>query len=292
MKARALSRPPSGARVLRRVPPPARSLRRWTTEKLARFGRKSWLVSVPREDSLARASGQGGIGGTAIHRATLVFDLDGTIADTAADLIDAANAALIAEGFRPASAEAIRRGVGYGARPMLDHALRSSGQSADDAQLKRLAERLVQHYEDHIAIKTRLFPGFLETALELRGQGARLALCTNKLDRLVTKLVSALRIAPLFDAKAGRDAFPFHKPDPRHITELVARAGGALPFAIMIGDSEADIAAARGAGIPVFAVRFGYAAVPPDELGADAILRGFEELPDLVGAFLPVGRAA
>ena len=243
-----------------------------------------------REGLLAcRASSQGGQNwGATIHRATIVFDLDGTIADTAADLIDEANAALIAEGFRPARADVIRRGVGYGARTMLDHALSSSGQSADGAQFGRLTERLVQHYEEHIANKTRLFPGFLETANQLRGRGVRFALCTNKLDRLVTKLLSALRIATLFDAKAGRDTFPFHKPDPRHITELVSRAGGALPFAIMIGDSEADIAAARGAGIPVLAVRFGYAAVAPEDLGADAILDGFEDLPDLIGAFLPV----
>ncbi len=229
--------------------------------------------------------------GKTIHRATIVFDLDGTIADTAADLIDAANAALVAEGFRPATSAAIRLGVGYGAKAMLDHALRSTGESADAAQMKRLAERLVQHYEDHIAIKTRLFPGFLETADQLRRRGARVALCTNKLDRLVTKLLSALRIAALFDAQAGRDTYPFHKPDPRHITELVSHAGGTLPFAIMIGDSEADIAAARGAGIPVLAVRFGYAAVPPEDLGADAILNRFEDLPDLIGALLPVSAA-
>ena len=119
------------------------------------------------------------IGGKTIHRATIVFDLDGTIADTAADLIDAANAALMAEGFRPASADAIRRGVGYGAKAMLDHALSSSGQSADTAQFAQLTGRLVQHYEEHIANKTRLFPGFLETANQLRGRGARFALCTT-----------------------------------------------------------------------------------------------------------------
>ncbi len=178
--------------------------------------------------------------------------------------------------------------MGYGAKAMLDHALGSSGQVADASQKVRLAERLVRHYEEHIAVKTRLFPGFFEAANELRGRGAKFALCTNKLDRLVAKLLPALGATQLFDAKAGRDTFPFHKPDPRHITELVSRAGGALPFAIMIGDSEADIAAARGAGIPVFAVRFGYAAIPPEDLGADAILERFEDLPDLIGAYLPV----
>ena len=173
---------------------------------------------------------------------------------------------------------------------MLRSALASAGRDADAAQIQRLAERLVAHYEEHIAIKTRLFPGFIETANQLRGQGSKLALCTNKLERLVTKLLSALGAGALFDAIACRDTYPFHKPDPRHVTELVLRAGGELPLTIMIGDSEADVAAAKGAGIPVLAVRFGYAAVPPEKLGADAILDRFEELPDLIEAFLPVKR--
>lgn len=226
------------------------------------------------------------MGEQVIHRATLVFDLDGTIADTAADLIDAANVALVAEGFAPAGPDAIRRGVGYGAVAMLDHALASTGQTADFTQKQRLAERLVAHYEEHIAIETRLFPGFLEAARLLSGGGARLVLCTNKRDKLVRRLLGALGIATLFDATAGRDTFPFHKPDPRHISELVSMAGGSLARAIMIGDSEADVAAARGAGIPVVAVRFGYAAVPPEDLGADAILDSFEDLPSLVDSFL------
>jgi phosphoglycolate phosphatase len=226
--------------------------------------------------------------GAPIHRATIVFDLDGTIADTADDLIDAANAALIAEGFAPAPPEAIRRGAGYGAKAMLRCALGATGEAASEERAKRLAERLVAHYEEHIAVKSRLFPGFLETAQKLRAQGAKLVLCTNKLERMAAKLLPALGAAGLFDAQAGRDTFPFHKPDPRHITELVAGVGGALDFAIMIGDSENDVAAARGAGIPVLAVSFGYAAAPAGELGADAILNRFEELPALLEAFLPL----
>lgn len=254
----------------------------------AAFGRKCLVCARDWEGSARR---RGATKGAVIHRTTIVFDLDGTIADTAGDLIDAANAALASEGFSPAPAEAVRRGVGYGAQAMLDHALRFSGQTAGVDQRKRLAEKLVRHYEDHIAVKTRLFPGFIETAKLLRAQGARIALCTNKLDRLMTKLLAALDIAALFDAKAGRDTFAFHKPDPRHITELVLRAGGSLAFAVMVGDSEADVAAARGAGVPVFAVRFGYAAVMPEELGADAILDAFEQLPALLGSFLPVERS-
>jgi phosphoglycolate phosphatase len=169
---------------------------------------------------------------------------------------------------------------------MLRSALASLDGDADAAQLRRLADRLVAHYEEHIAVKTRLFPGFLETAHEFRRRGARLALCTNKQERLMTRLLLALDIGALFDAKAGRDTFPFHKPDPRHIVEVVARAGGELRFSVMVGDSEADIAAARGAGIPALAARFGYAAAPAESLGADAVFDSFEQLPGLIGPFL------
>jgi phosphoglycolate phosphatase len=218
---------------------------------------------------------------------TAVFDLDGTVADTAADLIEAANAALATEGLGPASAGAIKKGVGYGAKAMLQSAIISLGRKTDTEQLSRLSARLVTHYEENIAAKTRLFPGFNEAAADLREAGIKLALCTNKRERLTLRLLSELGIGSLFDAMACGDTFPFHKPDPRHITELVRIAGGELSAAIMVGDSEADIAAARGAGIPVIATAFGYAAVPAGELGADAVMQHYAELTDLIRVLLP-----
>lgn len=216
----------------------------------------------------------------------IVFDLDGTIADTAGDLIDAANAALAAEGFGLAPAEAIKKRVGYGAKAMLESALAASGYDAGPAQMLRLTAKLVAHYEENIAAKTQLFPGFPEVAERLKLQGAKLALCTNKQERLTRRLLPALGIGSLFDAVAGGDTFPFRKPDPRHISELVRLAGGELSAAVMVGDSEADVAAARAAGIPVIATGFGYASAPARELGADAVMNRFEELPALIGVFL------
>jgi phosphoglycolate phosphatase len=217
----------------------------------------------------------------ALQGATIVFDLDGTVADTAADLIGATNAALAAEGLGAASAEAIKPGVGYGTKAMLRAALASLQREADEAQLQRLSERLVAHYEDHIAERTTPFPGFAGAAAALRDDGASLVLCTNKRERLAVKLLAALGIDSLFDAVAGGDTFPFHKPDPRHITELVHQVGGTTAAALMVGDSEADMAAAQQAGIPAIAVRFGYAAVPAEKLGASAIIGHFTELPEL-----------
>jgi phosphoglycolate phosphatase len=222
--------------------------------------------------------------------ATIVFDLDGTVADTAGDLIDAANAALAAEGFPLAHADAIKSGVGYGSRAMLRAALASNGHEADAAQMRRLADRLVAYYEENVATKTRLFPGFGDAAHRLRLGGTKLALCTNKRERLALKLLSALGIGELFEAVAGGDTFSFQKPDPRHITELVRLAEGDLAMTLMVGDSEADVGAAKAAGIPAVAVRFGYASVPAEDLGADAVMNHFDELPALVNALLPAVR--
>lgn len=218
---------------------------------------------------------------------TIVFDLDGTIADTAADLIDAANVALAAEGLGQASADAISKSVGHGAIAMLQSAVASLGREADAEQLRRLSDTLVAHYEQNIAAKTRLYPGFASVAHALRFSGARLALCTNKRERLTLRLLSALGIGPLFDAVAGGDTFPFHKPDPRHILELVRLAGGEPSAAVMVGDSEADAGAARAARIPFIAAAFGFASAPAAALCADAVLHHFEELPALIGALLP-----
>jgi phosphoglycolate phosphatase len=218
---------------------------------------------------------------------TAVFDLDGTIADTAGDLADAANAALISEGFAAVPAAAIAKSAGDGRRAMLQSALAAGGYSADAEQMLRMSERFMAHYEENIARKTQLFPGFADAAGLLRACGAKLVLCTNKRERLAAKLISALRIGGIFEAVAGGDTFAFHKPDPRHISELVLLAGGVLSAAVMVGDSQADAGAAKAAGVPFIAVSFGYALVPASELGADAVLNHFDELPALIGSLLP-----
>jgi phosphoglycolate phosphatase len=217
---------------------------------------------------------------------SVIFDLDGTIADTAPDLVDAANAALAADDIGPAPAEAIKARVGYGARAMLQSGIEALGLESDPEQLRRLSEKLVSHYEQNIAGKTKLFPGFEDAAACLRARGAKLLLCTNKRTRLTSPLLPLLGIGSLFDAIACGDTFPYHKPDPRHITSLVETAGAGVSGAIMVGDSEVDGAAARAAGIPFVAVSFGYAGVPLSELCADAIIDHYSELPALIGHLL------
>lgn len=222
-----------------------------------------------------------------LQGATVVFDLDGTIADTSGDLVVATNAALAGEALPPAKPENILPAVGYGTKAMLRAALSSIGHTADQPQMDRLSGLLLSYYEDNIAVKTTLFPGFLETAQDLARSGAKLALCTNKREKFALKLLSALEIQPLFAAIAGGDTFAFHKPDGRHVTELVSLVGGDLTRAVMVGDSEADVAAAKAAGIPVIAVRFGYAGVPADSLGANTVIDRFSELSSAIVALLP-----
>ncbi len=221
--------------------------------------------------------------------ATIVFDLDGTIADTAPDLIVAANAAFASEGFPEASQEAIKRGVGYGTKAMLSSGLAATGAQASHEQMDRMAATLVAYYEDRICEGTKLFPGFTDAALALLKNDCILAVCTNKIERLASKLLKALGVANLFAAVAGGDTFGYHKPDPRHITQLIAKAGGRVDHAVMVGDSEADVAAAKAAAVPVIAVAFGYATGSVQALGADAILHQYRDLVSTLPPLLKLG---
>ena len=174
--------------------------------------------------------------------ATIVFDLDGTLVDTAPDLTNALNDALIRRGHAPVAAEVIRGAVGRGARVMIETALGMAGIEDDVDQM--LAEFLA-HYEANIAAESRPFPGAVDCArAPHRQRGARLAVCTNKRESLSRKLLQELRLSTHFAAIAGRDTFPVSKPDPGHLTGTIALAAGNPSRALMIGDSEFDFAAA------------------------------------------------
>ena len=213
---------------------------------------------------------------------TLVLDLDGTLADTAPDLGATLNVILAQEGLDPVPLDNIRSMIGAGARPLLERGLAANGKAPPSAHLDALFARFLSHYEANIALKTRLFPG-AETALQcfLR-DGWRLAVCTNKLESLSLALMRALGIAECFAAVCGGDTFRFKKPDPRHLTATIARAGGDPATAVMVGDSSTDIATARAAGVPVVAVDFGYTETPVARLLPDAVISHFDELYEAV----------
>jgi phosphoglycolate phosphatase len=210
-----------------------------------------------------------------LKNATIVFDLDGTLVDTAPDLTNALNEVLTRRGHPRVSLATIRAAVGRGARIMIEEALRMAGTKDDVDQM--LAEFLV-YYEANIAAESRPFPGAVAALERLSSCGAKLAVCTNKREHLSRKLLQALQLEGYFAALAGRDTFAVAKPDPRHLTGVIALAGGDPRCAVMVGDSDIDIRAAQSAGVPSILVSFGYSPPPPEGPVPDAVIDRFEEL--------------
>lgn len=217
---------------------------------------------------------------------TVVFDLDGTIADTAPDLIRATNDALEEAGYPHATETAIRPAVAFGARAMVTAALRSLGHEPEQAEIDRLTESMVRFYVDDIAAGTALFPGFAGALDELERRGARAGLCTNKREAPARKLLAELGVLHRFKGLAGGDTHPFRKPDPRHVLAVVEAAGGDPGHAVMVGDTDVDVAAAHAGGMPVIAVEFGYGSIPAEELGAEAVISHFSQLVPRLGDIL------
>jgi phosphoglycolate phosphatase len=213
-------------------------------------------------------------------RPTLVLDLDGTLVDTASDLVATLNAILAAENLPPVELQHALTMVGHGARAMLAKATQSAGEATDDTRLDDLFERFIDHYSRHLADTSRPFPGAPEALDRFTAAGWRLAICTNKLEGLSRSLLEQLHLAGRFAAIAGQDTFSVRKPDPGHLIETIRLAGGDPRRAVMVGDSEVDIRTAKAAGIPVVAVSFGYSALPIGDLGADVVIDRFDALYD------------
>jgi len=213
---------------------------------------------------------------------TLVLDLDGTLVDTAGDLVATLNAIVQTEGLAPVPLDAAVTMVGHGARVMLESAFSAQGQRLAPGRLDALTARFLVHYGEHIAETSRPFPG-AEAALDrFATAGWRLAVCTNKHEAPAKKLLGLLGLAKRFAAITGQDTFGFRKPDPRHLTETIRLAGGAEGNAVMVGDSLTDVDTAIAARVPVIAVAFGYSAIPVAELGASRVIAHFDELWDAV----------
>ncbi|WP_246668145.1 MULTISPECIES: HAD hydrolase-like protein [Bradyrhizobium] len=214
----------------------------------------------------------------------VVFDLDGTLVDTAPDLIAALNHVLDREGLRPVPLAAARNMIGAGARKLLERGLEVEGRAASIGDLDRLTKDFVDYYAEHIVDGSRPFDG-LEGALDrLEAKGHRFAVCTNKLEWLSKLLLDRLGLTKRFAAICGADTFGIAKPDPTFLRETVARAGGRLPGAIMVGDAGPDVGVARRAQVPVIGVDFGYTDVPMTELKPDRLISHMRDLPDAVGS--------
>ena len=205
----------------------------------------------------------------------VIFDLDGTLADTALDLAAALNHALEKMGRAPVPAEEVRTMVGHGARALLRQGLAATGE-VSEALVEEGFPFFLEYYEAHIADHSCPYDGAEAALDQLDALGVRRAICTNKLEGLTHSLVAALGWQDRFDAIVGGDTLPQRKPDPAPVHEAIARAGGGR--AAFVGDSINDTEAARAAGIPCVALTFGFSDRPADQLGATALIDHYDQL--------------
>jgi phosphoglycolate phosphatase len=207
----------------------------------------------------------------------LIFDLDGTLIDSAPDLRAALNGMLCERGRAPLSLPQVRRMIGDGAAALVSRALAESG--LDSSEAANALPRFLQLYEADAVRLTRPYPGVPETLAALRRRGYRTAICTNKPQHATHTVLEGLGLSSLFDGIAGGDRFAVRKPDPGHLLGLIGALGARAEAAAMIGDNENDAAAAHAAGIPLVLMLYGYARVDPASLAADALLDDFADLP-------------
>lgn len=211
---------------------------------------------------------------------TIIFDLDGTLVETAPDLVATLNIVLASEGMAPVPYEIARNYVGGGAKLMIARGIEAEGRTVDDATLDRMFADFIAYYAANVAVHSRPYPGLTEALDKLSERGWRFAVCTNKLEHLSVLLLNELNLTHRFEAICGQDTFGIQKPDPEILRRTIAAAGGDMRQSIMIGDSETDILTARAAGIPVIAVDFGYSERPVSEYGPDRLISHFAQLPD------------
>jgi phosphoglycolate phosphatase len=223
---------------------------------------------------------------------TLVFDLDGTLVDTAPDLITALNYVLDREGLPPVPMASARNMIGAGARKLIERGLEAEGRNVTPADMDRMTADFIAYYAAHIAVESRPFEG-LEDALDLfAAQGHRLAVCTNKLEWLSRRLLDQLGMTRRFAAICGADTFGVQKPDPTIFRETVARAGGQVAASIMVGDAGTDVGVARRAGVPVIGVSFGYTDVPIADLKPDRLIHHMRDLPEAADSLMTASALA
>jgi phosphoglycolate phosphatase len=188
----------------------------------------------------------------------LIFDLDGTLVDTAPDLHAATNHVLGLIDRPPISMGELRAFVGHGAMNLIERGVNATGKAVDAETLKRLHKTFLEYYGDNISTHSVVFDGLLDVLEQAQSAGLKMGVCTNKVEKLSFKLLTELGMMQKFGSLVGGDTLPVMKPDPAPLREAITRLGIAPSNAMMIGDSETDIRTAQNAGLPVLAVTFGY----------------------------------
>lgn len=214
----------------------------------------------------------------------ILFDLDGTLIDSAPDLAAATDHVLAAHGRPLVGLAGVRHMVGDGARALIERGFAATGTPLPPDRVAGAVRLFLDHYGANLSAHTRPFEGVVAVLEELRRAGTTLAVCTNKVEGLSRSILRDLRLDGFFADVVGGDTLPVKKPDGGHLTGTLARLGLAGRPAAMVGDSANDVLAARAAGLPVVAVTFGYTRVPAADLGADRVIDRFADLPAALAA--------
>lgn len=217
---------------------------------------------------------------------SLIFDLDGTLVDTAPDLVATLNHVLAEAGYEQVETNVASRFISFGARHMIERALEHQDKSITSTRLDDLNALFLEHYIDHLSVLSAPFDGLLETLDRHQLKGFNFAVCTNKLERFSVKLLNELEMSNRFGAICGADTFGVKKPHKDHLLKTMAEINADPSSTIMIGDAEPDIKVAQNAGIPVIAVDFGYTPVPVEGFGPTRVISHYDELDQAVSQIL------
>lgn len=218
---------------------------------------------------------------------TIVFDMDGTLVDTAPDLIAALNWVLSQNGFEKVDPSVAKSMIGNGAGAMIEQGLMCINQKVSKAQLQDMEHSFMRFYSDHFVDQCTLFLGVKASMESLISRNCKLAVCTNTGEELARQILDHVGLTDQLSAICGGDTFPAKKPDPQHLLGTIAKVAGHADRSIMVGDSKTDIDAARAADIPVVAVTFGYSNVPISQLDPDITIAHFDELVDAIDQVNP-----
>jgi phosphoglycolate phosphatase len=213
------------------------------------------------------------------ERGTIVFDLDGTLVDSAPDLADALDELLIENGLEPLGLAAARKLIGHGISNLVRKGLAVRKQELSREALAQAVTRFQHHYAKRLPAKATAYPGASQCLSKLAADGWRLAVCTNKLESFSRAILKGLDLEHFFAVVAGRDTFGVAKPDPQHLLRTLPANRSASYQAIMVGDSEVDVETAKAARMPIIAVTFGYAKTPLVDLAPDALVDSYADIP-------------
>ena len=219
-----------------------------------------------------------------LNNASITFDLDGTLVDTAPDLVRVLNETIATDGLAPVSVDRVKHMIGYGSMALIKNAYKHAGQTLAEPHAKELQTLFLNLYADDICRLSKSYPGVPEVLSRLKREGAKLSVCTNKPGIMARPLLQELGLTRYFDRIVGSGDIPNHKPAAQHIFAAVGHRGDGK--IVMVGDGAPDALAAKAAKVPVILMNYGYSPKPVYSFGADCVLRSFRELPSALHGLL------